>query len=150
MDINDITCDQRGIAERITRWRYGLIEVHDSELVSIRGRWLPKMISLVGVWWGDHVIHRHAAGDRVLLYYDQPLFHPRFLALKYVQATSQSTFASIMVGLRVLDRVAELKGIQAIVAEASNKRLTPRVMQRFGFEQHLQQKSDRHFIRRFV
>jgi hypothetical protein len=48
-----------------------------------------------------------------------------------------------------LDRVAELKRIDAIVCDASNIRLSDRLMARLGWEPHKPQRWHRNYIRRF-
>jgi len=150
MQTHDLTQDDsRGIGERVEQWRYGVIESRNGEVVRIYGRWLPKWISYYGVWWGNQVVHRCRDGDRFRLYYDQPLFHSKYLALKYIESYSQTSLATIFSALKMLDQIAELKRADAILAEVKNPRLTARVMERFGWVKHLEHVSDRHYIRRF-
>ena len=48
----------------------------------------------------------------------------------------------------VLDEVARLRRSQAIVCNVTNRRISDRLMQRWGWEEHCQQWSSRHFIKR--
>ena len=89
------------------------------------------------------------APDRCLLYYNQPRRTPNFLALKYIVSTAGTSYATFRAALAVLDAVAELKRIDAIVCDAANIRLTDRLMARLGWEPHKPQRWHRNFIRRF-
>ena len=51
--------------------------------------------------------------------------------------------------LTVLDEVAAIKGIDAIVCDAGNIRLSDRLMARLGWEPHKPQRWHRNYIRRF-
>ena len=49
----------------------------------------------------------------------------------------------------VLDAIAELKHINAIVCHVTNERITDRLLHRWGWEEHCQDWPGRHFIKRF-
>ena len=131
---------------------YGLIEVRDQRLHAIYLKPYPKLISIAEVRWSNLFRRRSdakAQTDRVLLYYNQPLLHRNFLALRYLVSDYKSTLASIAVCLSVLDYVAMSKGTDAIVSEIYNKRIKDRHLAHFGWEQHLHQSRRRHWIKRF-
>jgi len=136
-------------ADLIRRRSYGVIEIEDGQLRQILLRPWPKLISARGVSTRGARIHRHAAGSRVWLYYNQPRFHRNFLALKYVVSTRETTYHTSRASLVVLDEVARIKGSDAIVCQLSNDRLTNRFMERVGYESHFTSSSKRHYIRRF-
>ena len=142
----DLSSSQQDV---VRRRRYGMIEVVDERLVAIHLRPWPKMVSLAEVCWQGGRFHRSARGNRCLLYYNQPWRHERFLALKYAISSSQTTFKTIRCALLVLDEIARLKSTDAIVAEVSNRRITDRMMERFGWEPQLLGHRRRHFIKRF-
>jgi hypothetical protein len=135
--------------ETIRRRRYGIIEMFAGELRAIHLRPWPKLASLPELW--PHGDRYHAAGeaDRCLLYYNQPRRLPNFLALRYIVSTSGTSYRTFRAALVVLDRIAELKGIDAMVCDAANARLSDRLMARFGWEPHKPQRWHRNFIRRF-
>jgi hypothetical protein len=74
---------------------------------------------------------------------------PNFLALRYVVSTTGTSYRTFRAALTVLDRVAELKQIDAIVCDAGNVRLSDRLMARLGWEPHKRQRWHRNYIRRF-
>ncbi len=129
--------------------RYGLIDARDGKLHCIRLRPFPKLgsvpeIVLIGGWH-----HRHRRGDRCLLYYNQPRQFPNFLAVKYVVSTRDTQLATIRQVLEALDRIAQIKGCDALLCDAANWRLSTAIMTRLGWEPHCPSRWHRHFIRRF-
>lgn len=134
---------------RIRARRYGVIETTGGELRAIHLRPWPKLVSLRELWPLGPRYHRGGAADRCLLYYNQPRRMPNFLALKYVISTSGTSYRTFRAALKVLDQVAALKQIDAIVCDAANVRLSDRLMARFGWEPHKPQCWHRNYIRRF-
>jgi len=136
--------------ERIRARRYGVIETADGRLRAVHLRPWPKLVAWPEIWplLGPRY---HAAGepDRCLLYYNQPWRMPSFLALKYIVSTTGTSYATSRAALGVLDQIAEVKRIDAIVCDAANVRLTERLMARFGWQPHKPQRWHRNFIRRF-
>ena len=74
---------------------------------------------------------------------------PNFLALRYVVTTTGTNYRTFRAALTTLDRIAELKGIDAMVCDAANMRLSERFMARMGWELHKPQCWHRNYIRRF-
>jgi hypothetical protein len=135
--------------ERIRARRYGLIEMEQGRLRAVYLRPWPKLFSLLELW--PVTMRHHARGepDRCLLYYNQPRRMPNFLALKYIVSTEGTTYKTFRSSLVVLDAIAALKGTDAIVCDASNRRLSDRLLTRLGWEPHKPQRWHRNFIRRF-
>ena len=92
---------------------------------------------------------RRATGDRCWLYYNQPYWHRRFLALKFVVSSREATFGTFRSTLIVLDEIARIKHTDAILAEVRNLRISDRLLRRWGWESHLSASRRRHFIKRF-
>lgn len=143
--ITDWESDQ----DRIRRSRYGVIETKQGKLVAIHLRAWPKVLSLRELWPVGDRYHARGPEDRCLLYYNQPLRSPRFLALKYLVSTSGTSYATACAALEMLDAIAELKQIDALVCDAANSRLSDRLMRRKGWEPHAPMPWRRNFIRRF-
>ena len=149
--IADVSTDENVVRRR----RYGVIEVVDQQLTAIHMRPYPKLVSVSEIRWTEMWKRRSQTGnatttdDRVLLYFNQPLMHPNFLALKYFVSDYKATLASIAVCLSVLDWVAKAKRTDAIVSEISNHRIKDRHLQHFGWEQHVLSSRKRHWIKRF-
>lgn len=136
-------------ADLLRRRRYGVIEFADGRFRRIRLRWFPKIISASEIWFLGMTFHNRRAGDRLWLYYNQPLRHSNYLVLKYVVSTRQGSLASLVRALDVLDELARLKGSDALLCDAANGRLSPRLMQRYGWIPHCPSHWHRHFIKRF-
>jgi hypothetical protein len=135
--------------ERIRARRWGVIETVGGELRAVHLRPWPKLISLPELLPFGPRYHARGTADRCLLYYNQPRRMPNFLALKYIVSTAGTSYCTFRAALTVLDMIAELKRIDAIVCDASNFRLSDRLMARFGWEPHKPQRWHRNYIKRF-
>lgn len=135
--------------ETISRRRYGVIETSAGRLVAIHFRPLPKLLSWPEVWPAGAAYHARGQADRCLLYFNQPLSSPNYLALKYMVSTLGTSFATCRAALNTLDAIAELKQTDAILCDAFNQRLSDRLLKRHGWESHKPQRWHRNFIKRF-
>lgn len=133
----------------LSQRRYGIIESAAGEFVAVHLRPWPKLIAWPEIWPVGAAHHAMGRPDRCLLYYNQPRRFPNFLALRYIVSTAGASFATFRAALDALDRLAQLKGIDALLCDAANPRLTDRVMQRFGWEPHKPQRWHRNYIKRF-
>lgn len=141
-------------ADLIGRRRYGAIEVVEQRLVAIRFRPWPRMWSWPDLGPITNPYHRRRKdgkprGDRCLLYFNQPWRSSNFLALRYVVSAAGTSFGTFRLAVRVLDEVARIKRTDAIVCDASNFRISDRLLQRWGWESHLPSRWHRHYIKRF-
>ena len=134
--------------EGLRRGRYGVIEMAAGRFAGVRLRPWPKLALPWDLIWGDHW-HRSADGDRCRLFYNQPRRLPNFLALKFVVSSRRTTLASFRGALAVLDEVARLKQIDAIVCDAANWRISDRLLARWGWQPHKPQRWHRNYIKRF-
>jgi hypothetical protein len=135
--------------EAVRAGRYGVIETFHGQLRAIHLRPWPKLVSLTELLPLGPRYHCRGAADRCLLYYNQPWRMPTFLALRYVVSTSGTSYRTFRAALTVLDQVAAIKRIDAIVCDAGNRRLSDRLMARLGWESHKPQRWHRNYIRRF-
>jgi hypothetical protein len=142
-------CDLDAERERLRARRHGVIETVGGELRAVHLRPWPKLVSLTELWPLGPRYHARGDADRCLLYYNQPRRMANFLALKYVVSTRGTSYRTFRAALKVLDAIAELKRIDAIVCDAANIRLSDRLMARLGWEPHKPQRWHRNFIRRF-
>ncbi|MGD9646923.1 MAG: hypothetical protein AB7U73_14515 [Pirellulales bacterium] len=128
---------------------HGMIEIADERLVRIVLRRWPKTVSLVDVWFDRAVRHHWRRGNRCWLYFNQPRHCPDYLTLRYVVSTADATLGTFHGALEVLDEIARIKGSQAIVCDASNRRISARLLARWGWEPHCPSRWHRHYIKRF-
>jgi hypothetical protein len=135
--------------DRIRARRYGVIEICNGTLRAVHLRPWPKCVSLTELLPLGPRYHRRGRADRCLLYYNQPWRIPNFLALRYVISSEGTSYRTFRAALAMLDRIAALKQIDAIVCDAANIRLSDRFMKRMGWEPHKPQRWHRNFIRRF-
>ena len=99
------------------------------------------------VWWQG----RFGRGDDEVCWldYHQPWGMPRFLTLDYIHSGRRAGYRTFLGACHVLDEIARLRGAVAIVAHVSNASISDRLLQRLGWQRHLQHWSGRHWIRRF-
>jgi hypothetical protein len=136
-------------AEVVSRRPYGVIEMRDGVLHRIVLRPFPKYVSLFeALFWGNFC-HRRQPGDRLRLFYNQPRLHPNYLSLKYAVSARDTSLASMLGALAVLDEIARIKHSDAILTDAANFRISDRFLRRQGFEQHTKARYHRNYIKRF-
>jgi hypothetical protein len=135
--------------ERLRARSHGVIETVNGELRAVHLRPWPKLVSWSEIWPAGSRYHARGGADRCLLYFNQPRRMPNFLALRYVISTSGTSYRTFRAALVVLDRIAEIKGIDAIVCDAANMRLSDRLMTRLGWQAHKPERWHRNYIRRF-
>lgn len=135
--------------ELVRRARYGVIETADERLIGIELRRRPRRASPFDLLLG-RTLHHRRRGNRCRLYYNQPVGHDDFLALKFTVSGRGTSFATFRAALRVLDEVARIKGTYAIVCDVANRRISDRLLARWGWEAHLPSRWHRHYIKRFT
>lgn len=149
MSLFETVTDLQAGEDVLRRRRYGVIEVRDSRLAGVHLRVLPKIISLPEAVWLGRWNHDRLHGDRCWLYYNQPLGHSNFLALKYVVSASDCTFASLRAAMTVLEEIARIKRTDAALCDVTNRRISDRLLAREGWERHCLKSFRRHYIKRF-
>ena len=92
-----------------------MIEIRGGEFKAIHLRPWPKLVSILGAMLGQRY-HRHARGDRLWLYYNQPRRHRQFLALKFVVSKRNTKWSSMLKALAVLDEIARMKKVMRFCA----------------------------------
>ena len=134
-------------AQQIRRWRFGRILMRDGRLVEIQRRLLCGSASVAQVWWQA----KYGRADESICWldYHQPLGMPGFLTLDYIRSGKKAGYKTFVGAGHVLDDIARLRGASAIVAHVTNGTISDRLLERLGWEQHLQQWSGRHWIKRF-
>ena len=136
-------------ADVICRRRYGMIEVVDGEFRRVRLRPYPKLISLPGIRFADWLLHRRRQGDCCRLFYNQPRRCSNFLAVVYVVSHVGASFRTVRTAGLVLDEIAKIKRSDALLCDASNRRISDRLLHRWGWQAHSPSLWRRNFIKRF-
>lgn len=142
-----IVTDLNAEADLIRRWRCGRILVRGGNFLGVQRRWFVGSVSVAQVWW--QLRFGHNDDDICWLDYHQPRGMPAFLTLDYLRSGKQAGYRSSNRACEVLDQISEIRGTQAIVAHVSNGRISDRVLDRLGWQQHMQQWDGRHWIKRF-
>jgi hypothetical protein len=135
--------------EALRRARYGVIETVAGRLMAIHLRPWPKIVSALEIEWIGRRWHERRPGDRCLLYYAVPRRFPNYLAVKYIVSQRDCMLATLHRACEVLDAVAEVKGSDAILCDVWNRRISDRLLARWGWEPHKPGGWHRHFIKRF-
>jgi hypothetical protein len=141
--------DWRTGQSEIACQRYGVIETVAGGLVALHFHPWPKLFAWPEFWPVGAEYHAPGKSDRCLLYYNQPRRHSQFLALRYMVSQWGTSYATIRAALVTLDRIAELKQSDALLCDAANRRLSERLMRRFGWEAHKPSRWHRNYIKRF-
>jgi hypothetical protein len=149
MPLFETVTDLDAQADVVRRRRYGIIEMVDGRFQRMVLRPFPKYVSLFeSIFWGGFC-HRRIPGDRLRLFYNQPFLHPNYLSLKYAVSARDTSLASMLGVLQVLDEVARIKGSDAILMDAANLRISDRFLRREGWERHTKSRWHRNYIKRF-
>jgi hypothetical protein len=141
--ITDVAASRASLA----RLRCGHIVIRNGHLQAIQGRWWPYCGNLWQVWWDTH--SRSGFQDSCDLFYHSPFSAPGFLTLDYVRSGARTSLTTLYAAALVLDEIARLRRAHAIVCNVTNRRISDRLLQRWGWHEHCQQWSGRHFIKRF-
>ncbi len=141
------TDDLHSDANRVRRWRCGRIVTQAGKLVRVERRWLGGSVSMAQVWWQGR--YGRSDDDLCWLDYHQPLGMPGFLTLDYIRSGRKAGYRTFVAACHLLDEIARLRGAVAIVAHVSNSSISDRLLNRLGWERHLEDWSGRHWIRRF-
>ena len=142
-------CDLKSGRDALRVRKHGVIETVGGELRAVHLRAWPKLVSWPELWPQGTRYHAHGEADRCLLYFNQPWRAANFLALKYVVSTAGTSYRTFRAALTALDAIAAIKGIDAIVCDAANMRLSERLAARLGWEPLKPQRWHRNYIRRF-
>ena len=145
--IESVTCirNQQPI---LLRRSYGVITAKQGELKKIQLRPWPKLGSLFEAKVLQP-LKRTGSQDVCKLYYNQPLSHRNFLALAYVESSSETSLRTFYAALNSLNYIAYVKRSDAIIAEVTNPKISDRFLERRGWARFLEESSQRHWIKRF-
>jgi hypothetical protein len=135
--------------ETLRKRPYGVIEVLQGRFVRVQLRPWPKYASLLEVHWLQAMKSKRHQQDGCRLFYNQPMGHRNFLTLSYVESSLNTQLKTIYRALDVLTQIAYIKQSDAIIAEVTNKRISDRLLIRRGWERYMEQKRQRHWIKRF-
>ena len=136
-------------AERLRSRRYGVIEVADGQLQRVRLRPYPKIVTALSPHLFGRWTHGRGQGDWCRLYYNQPIRSSNFLALTYVVSSRDCSLKTFRHATRLLDKIAEIKGSDALLCDVSNSRISDRLLTRWGWQPHCPHAWHRNFIKRF-
>ncbi len=141
----DLESGQAAIRHRA----YGIIEVSAGRLSRIAFRPWPKIFTADDVLVRSQFSHRWLVRDACRVYFNQPLAHQRYLAIKYIISNFGTKLATLRCAMLVADEVARIKRVDAIVCHVASSKISDRLMKRLGWERHLENSPKRQFIKRF-
>jgi len=129
--------------------RYGVIEARDGAFYRVRLRPFPKVVLAPEILLLGRARHGYFNGDECLIYYNQPRRFSNFIAVKYLVTSRGTRLATVRRALEALDEIARIKGVDALLCDVANWRLSSAIMARSGWEPHCPSRWHRFFIRRF-
>lgn len=129
--------------------RYGVIEARGGAFDRVRLRPFPKVVLAPEILLLGRARHGYLSGDQCLIYYNQPRRFPNFIAVKYLVTSRGTRVATVRRALETLDEIARIKGVDALLCDVANWRLSSAIMARCGWEPHCPSRWHRFFIRRF-
>ncbi|MEQ1825161.1 MAG: hypothetical protein ABL921_04420 [Pirellula sp.] len=131
---------------KLLRWRYGEVETHAGHLVAISGRWWPWLASQWDTWRDAYL--KDLPTDVCRFYYAFPIRSPDFMAVLYTHSGPMTQYKTFCKGVTVLDEIAMMRKVQAVVCQATNERLNERLMRRLGYVRHAFSLGENHYIKR--
>jgi hypothetical protein len=148
MPLFETVTDFLSQADVVRRCRYGVVETTGGRLTRVVFRPWPKFITAFGSRIVGRLKHRLLRGNHCRLYFNQPRSCPNFLALRYVETTRDADYATFRRALAVLDEIACLKNVDALLCDAANLRLSDRFLARLGWVPHAPMIGHRNYIKR--
>ncbi len=133
-------------ASLLTSRRAGLIVAENGRLSAIHGRWWPYAGNVAQVLLDTHF--RSVRNDRCEAYYHHSSASSAFITLSYIRSGPQTSMSTLYAAALVLDEIARLKQSSAIVCHVTNRRISDRFLNRWGWQQHCRHWTGRHFIKR--
>lgn len=133
--------------DSIRRWRCGRIIMRAGKLVCVQRRLFVGSVSMAQVWWQSR--YGRPDDDLCWLDYHQPWGMPGFLTLDYIRSGRRAGYKTFVGACHVLDEIARIRRASAIVAHVSTESISDRLLERLGWQRHLNHWSGRHWIRRF-
>ncbi|TWU35870.1 hypothetical protein [Novipirellula artificiosorum] len=134
-------------ADQLRRWRCARIVMCGGRFVEIQHRLSAGNVSVAQVWW--QAKYGRMDDDVCWLDYHQPMGMSGFLTLDYIRSGYRSGYKSFLGAVELLNEVARIRGTSAIVAHVTNQSISDRLLERLGWQRHLENWSGRHWIRRF-
>ncbi|MFG0254927.1 MAG: hypothetical protein ACF787_07490 [Rhodopirellula sp. JB053] len=134
-------------AESISAITRGRIVMRAGKLAAIEQHWVRSPVSVAQVWWESN--HGRLRGDECLLDYHVPRGLSAFITLDYIRSGSETSYKTFVGACHVLNEIARLRHCSAIVAHVTNVRISDRLLERLGWQRHLEHWRGRHYIRRF-
>lgn len=127
--------------------RIGRVLVRQGRFQSLDPLWISRRKSLLQVWW--HKRHRNAVCDKFELYYTATRRSQGFITVDFIYSGQAAGLSSLFGALAVLDVIAQSREALAIVAHVGNRRISPRLLRRCGWEPHAANLGENHWIKRF-
>lgn len=124
----------------------GRIVTQAGKLQAIYGRWWPHGGNFLQAQWD--LLMRPVASDRCELFYHAPLSAPNFLTVDYMRSGPHTSLGTCYAATLVLDEIARIKQSAAIVCHVTNPRISPRLLERWGWQAHCFNWKGRHYIKR--
>jgi hypothetical protein len=137
-------------ASVVSQWRCGRIVAAYGRLQYVERRRVGYVASKFRAAWDQRL--RWLPRGQCTLFYHQPwrcCGQANSLVLGYVGSGRLTSLTTFYIATLALDEIARLKGVDFLVTEVSNHRISPALMRRWGWEPHCHSWRGRHYIKRF-
>ena len=131
---------------RLQAIRYAEVVLRKGHFVAIYPRWWPRIASHWDAWKDSYL--RPLNREECRVYYSFPMGSPDYMAINYVVAGPSTSYSTLMRAMMTINTIATSRNASGIVCQATNSRLTERLMSRWGFEKHALSLGDDHYIKR--
>lgn len=136
----------RDIAEKLSGYRYVHFSIDPTNRVVLRTRWWPRFASSWDV--AKDEVTRPAPFGICEVYYSIPQRCPSFLTVNYLRCGERTSYSTLLRAVKLTEFIASQNQLHAIVCQAISRRLSERLLNRWGYVRHAAKVGSNHFIRR--
>ena len=120
--------------------------VVDGSCLTIQKRLWPRIASSFDVFWDEKI----SAGEcnSCGVFFSFPKSAPGFMTVNYLRTGPNTEYRILARAKKIVDQIAISRNCQAIVCQVISRRISERLLQRWGYVPHAKSLGNGHFIRR--
>lgn len=113
---------------------------------TIQKRLWPRIASSLDVIWDEKSSAGEPNSCRVFLSF--PKRAPGYMTVNYLRTGPDTEYRILARATKIVDQIAIVRNCQAIVCQVISRRISERLLQRWGYVPHAKSLGNGHFIRR--
>ena len=145
LETNGVSFFRDADVEKLHSIRYAELLV-TSSFLEIRKRFWPRLASYWDVFWDEKISKGNVNSCHV--FFSFPRKAPGFLTVNYFRTGAQTEYSTILFATQVIEQIARIRACRAIVCQVISKRISERLMKRWGYVPHAKSLGAGHYIRR--